>query len=99
MTLSTKYITVRDDVQLSSEQLAKLTYYCCQNYSRSMAKIDIPTCIRYADLCGGRSKIHAQFELGELNKKDKSANEETIIRRLNSHVQMDRKMKTLLYYC
>ena len=75
---------------------------CCQNYSRSRSRIDIPTCIRYADLCCGRSRIHAKFTMSQLVKQPDGGDDKSddfIIRHLNSNVQMDRNIKNGLYFC
>ena len=81
--------------------MQKVAYYSCQNYSRSRARIDIPTCIRYADLCCGRAKVHAKYTMAELerNQDGNKNSDDAIIRSLNSHVQLTRDVKNGLYYC
>ena len=84
------------------EHLQKFLFYSCQNYSRSRSQSDIPTCVRYGDLCFGRAKIHAQFRMDEMKRKDADelkGTEVKIIRVLNRQIQIDRDMKNNPYFC
>lgn len=108
--MMTRFIVLRNESSdgaaegsLSMEQLQHLTYYACLNYGRSKTRIDIPTAIRYADLCANRTLLLAKEELKNIVTASPSSrmlkNEESIIRTLNDKVQHEREDKSRLYFC
>ncbi|KAJ6216351.1 hypothetical protein RDWZM_007508 [Blomia tropicalis] len=99
-----KYVILRDDLNLTADQIQKMCFMACYNSIRTRNVIAIPTMVRYADLCAYRSKLHveAQRMLVEdfIGQDDDIAMiEEKIIEKINSVVQINQKVSNRLYYC
>ena len=95
---------MRDDLNLTADQIQKMCFMACYNSIRTRNVIAIPTMVRYADLCAYRSKLHveAQRMLVEdfIGQDDDIAMiEEKIIEKINSVVQINQKVSNRLYYC
>lgn len=90
-----------EEGSLDMDQLQDLTFYACQNYARSRTRIDIPTAIRYADLCASRTQLLLKEEMKEMTvSPDKILKSpHSIIRQLDGKVQQERGVKSRLYFC
>ncbi|KPM04840.1 Argonaute-like protein, partial [Sarcoptes scabiei] len=96
----TKYICLRNDWQLSKDQLHLLCFFMCFNCIRFRGVIAIPTAIRYADLCAYRSKIHleARLAITGIDAKKKQV-AEIMLQQMNDWIKVDHNVRNYLYYC
>lgn len=101
----TKYVILRDDLNMNADHIQRMTFLACFNSIRTRGILAIPTPIRYADLCAYRSKLHieAQRDIVDTtirsDKSDLVAIEAEIIKRLNELVKVNPVIKNHLYYC
>ncbi|KAJ6225576.1 hypothetical protein RDWZM_004121 [Blomia tropicalis] len=102
---STKYVILRDDLNLCADEIQHLCFVLCYNSIRTRSIIAIPTAARYADLCAYRSKLHieAQLEITNISADKKKLKiedfEKEMIKQLNRLVKVYPSMKNRLYYC
>ncbi|KAJ6219071.1 hypothetical protein RDWZM_004883 [Blomia tropicalis] len=89
-----KYVILRDDLNMTADQIQKLCFYACYNNIRTRKVLSCPTPIRYADLCAYRAKLHV-----EAQRILEENSDEEIIEQLNSIVHVNENIQNRLYYC
>ncbi|CAG2101954.1 unnamed protein product [Medioppia subpectinata] len=100
-----KYVCIRDDHNLTRDELQQISYHMCHAYCRCPTPISIPVPVAYADLLCTRARIviEAQNLPFQPRVRDESADEKRVreaanVQLLNANVEAHMKLILRPYY-
>lgn len=102
-----KYVVLRDDHNLSADDMETLAYYMCYAYVRCPTPISIPIPVKYADLAAFRAKQHLAAQNTKYNltqpqnesEQQRRDREAQCIARMNSTIKVHDNIVFIPYYC
>ncbi len=102
----TKYVVLRDDNNMPSDEIQKLCFYLCFISNRSTKSISIPSPVMNAHLAAFRAKVHIlarNLRIGTTNrnqtKEEREEREAQLAQQLNQKIMVKDELKKRLYYC
>ncbi len=102
----TKYVVLRDDNNMTSDEIQKLCFYLCFISNRSTKSISIPSPVMNAHLAAFRAKVHIlalNLRTGPITrnqtKEEREEREAEFAEELNQKILVKESLKKRLYFC